>query len=96
MAACCSTIIALHAARLGIHLTALEVSVEEDADNHTFLSGDDDISAGYSAIQTTIAIATQNAPPEQLRNLAEWAQTHSPVACTVRDAPANTLRVVIT
>jgi uncharacterized OsmC-like protein len=94
LAACCSTVIAAQAARLGIALTKLEVTVAGDGDTRGIL-GLGDISAGYSALRTDVAIGAKNANPEQLRDLVRWAAAHSPVGCTVRDSPANTLHVAV-
>jgi uncharacterized OsmC-like protein len=96
IAACCSTVIAQRAARLGIHLTNLEVTVEGDGDNRGILGLDERISAGHSAIRTNVRIGAQNATAEQRRELVHWAEGHSPVGCTVCDAPTNTLSVVVT
>jgi uncharacterized OsmC-like protein len=96
LAACCSTVIAAQAARLGINLTDLEVTVEGEGDNRGILGLDDRISAGHSALRTNVRIGAHNATPEQLQDLVKWAEEHSPVGRTVRDAPANTLRVVVT
>jgi len=54
---------------------------------------DDTISAGHSAIRTTVRISAENATSEQLKELVEWATAHSPVGCTVRNAPTNTLSI---
>jgi hypothetical protein len=54
LAACCSTVIAAQAARLGINLTKLEVTVEGEGDNRGMLGLDDAISAGHSAIRTNV------------------------------------------
>jgi uncharacterized OsmC-like protein len=94
LAACCSTVIAAQAARLGINLTKLEVTVEGEGDNRGMLGLDDAISAGHSAIRTNVRISAQDATSEQLEELVQWAAAHSPVGCTVRDAPSNTLSVV--
>ncbi|MBR1124362.1 OsmC family protein [Bradyrhizobium lablabi] len=94
LAACCATMITAQAARLGIVLTKLEVRVGADGDTRGIL-GLDDISAGYSALTTDVEIGAQAADPEQLRDLVRWVEAHSPVGCTVRDSPPNTLRVVI-
>jgi hypothetical protein len=56
---------------------------------------DGTISAGHSALRTNVRISAANATPEQLKDLVEWAAAHSPVGCTVRDAPTNTLSVVV-
>lgn len=95
LAACCSTVIAAQAARLGINLTKLEVTVEGEGDNRGMLGLDDAISAGHCAIRTNVRISAQDATSEQLEELVQWAAAHSPVGCTVRDAPSNTLSVVV-
>ena len=95
LAACCSTVIAAQAARLGIKLTKLKVTVEGDGDIRGMLGLDNSISAGHSAISSNVEIGATNATPEQLQNLVEWSVDHSPVCRTVRGAPMNTLNVVI-
>jgi hypothetical protein len=42
-----------------------------------------------------VRISAQGATPEQLEELVQWGAAHSPVGCTVRDAPANTLSVTV-
>ena len=91
LASCCATVIAMRAARLGIILTKLEVAVESDGDNRGILGLDDHISAGMSSLRTNVQIAADNANPEQLEELVQWAEKHSPVGCTVREAPTNTV-----
>jgi uncharacterized OsmC-like protein len=93
IAACCSTAIAMNAARRGINLTALEVTVEADGDNRGILGMDQNVSAGHAALRTNVKIAADNATPEQLDDLVRFAESHSPVGCTVRDAPPNPLRI---
>lgn len=95
LAACCSTVIAAQAARLGIALTKLEVTVEGDGDIRGLLGLDDGISAGYSTLRTNVEVGAEDATPEQLQELVRWSAAHSPVGCTVRDAPTNTLRIVV-
>jgi uncharacterized OsmC-like protein len=94
LAACCSTVIAAQAARLGINLTKLEVTVEGEGDHRGMLGVEDAISAGHSTMRTNVRISAQNATSEQLEELVQWAAAHSPVGCTVRDAPRNALSVV--
>ena len=93
IAACCSTAIAMNAARRGINLTALEVTVEADGDNRGILGMDQSVSAGHAALRTNVKIAADNATPEQLQDLVRFSEAHSPVGCTVRDAPPNALRI---
>jgi uncharacterized OsmC-like protein len=95
VAACCSTVIAAQAARLGINLSKLEVTVEGEGDHRGMLGVEDAISAGHSAIRTNVRISAQDATSEQLEELVQWAAAHSPVGCTVRDAPSNSLSVVV-
>ena len=52
MAACCSTVIAQRAARLGIELTRLEVTVAGDGDNRGMLGLDDSVSAALIACRS--------------------------------------------
>ena len=93
LASCCATVIAMRAARLGIHLTKLEVAVESEGDHRGILGLDDQISASMSSLRTNVQIAADNANPELLEELVRWAEKHSPVGCTVRDAATNTINI---
>jgi uncharacterized OsmC-like protein len=95
LASCCATVIAMRAASLGINLTKLEVSIESEGDHRGILGLDDDVSAGMSSLRTNVQIAADNADPRQLEELVQWAEQHSPVGCTVRGAPTNTLSISI-
>jgi uncharacterized OsmC-like protein len=95
LASCCATVIAMRAACLGVNLTMLEVVVESDGDHRGILGLDDRISAGMSSLRTAVRIGADNANPEQLAELVRWAEKHSPVGCTVREAPTNTLDIRI-
>jgi uncharacterized OsmC-like protein len=95
LASCCATVIAMRAARLGVNLTTLQVTVESDGDHRGILGLDDRISAGMFSLRTRVQIGADNASPEQLAELVRWAEQHSPVGCTVREAPANTLDISI-
>ena len=95
MAACCATMVASRAAQLGIELTELEVVVGGEGNHRGMLGLDSNISAGHLAINTRVRVAARNARPEKLRELVAWAEEHSPVGQTVRDAPKNTLTIEI-
>jgi uncharacterized OsmC-like protein len=95
MASCCGTMIAMRAAQLGIALRALDVSVESESDNRGMLGLDDAISAGLSNLRTKVRIAAENATEQQLDELVRWAERHSPVGCTVRDAPRTSLDITV-
>jgi uncharacterized OsmC-like protein len=95
LAACCATVIAQRAASLGVDLTSLEVTVEGEGDARGLLGLDDTVSAGHSAMRTNVSVGASNATPDRLHELVQWASDHSPVGCTIRDAPPNALRIVI-
>ncbi|HJY75061.1 MAG TPA: OsmC family protein [Burkholderiales bacterium] len=94
MASCSATVIAMRAAKLGIALTQLEVTVESDSDLRGILGLDDKVSAGLNPMRTKVRISG-DAEPQALRALAEWADAHSPVGCTVRQSPACSLDIEV-
>jgi uncharacterized OsmC-like protein len=93
LASCTATAIAMRAAKLGVHLTALEVTVESSSDNRGMLGLDDKISAGLSPITTRVKIGARDMAADQLRELAEWGDRHSPIACTTRGSSVYSLEV---
>jgi uncharacterized OsmC-like protein len=95
IAACCATVIAMRAARLGIDLSELEVTVESEGDHRGILGLDRQVSAGASSLRTNVRIGSGNAAPGQLEELVRWAAEHSPVGCTVQQAPENTLSIQV-
>lgn len=95
LASCTATTIAMRAAKLGINLTTLEVTVESSSDNRGILGLDDKISAGLSSLATRVKIGASDASSDQLRKLAEWGDRHSPVGCTARMPPSYALEVEV-
>jgi len=95
MASCSATVIAMHAAQRNIDLTTLEVQVDSAGDVRGLLGTDDEISAGMSSLTTKVRIAASNATPDQLRELVEWCNAHSPVGCTVQNAGPSALEIEI-
>lgn len=93
VASCTATVIAMRAARLGVALRLLEVTVESESDHRGILGLDDRVSAGFSAMRVKVKIGADGADPSELRALAEWGDAHSPVACTVRRSPVTTVEV---
>jgi uncharacterized OsmC-like protein len=85
LASCTATVIAMRAARLGVVLDTLEVTVESESDNRGMLGTDDNVSAALSALVTRVRIGATGAAFEQLREIAEWGDLHSPVASTLRE-----------
>jgi uncharacterized OsmC-like protein len=70
LASCTATAIAMRAAKLGVDLTTLEMTVESYSDNRGILGLDDKISAGLSSLATRVKIGAAGAPQDQLRELA--------------------------
>lgn len=95
LASCTTTVIAMRAAQLGISLDLLEVTVDGESDNRGLLGLDDRVSAGLTALHARVKLAARGVPPERLRELAHWGEAHSPVGCTVRNAPDFSLEVEI-
>jgi uncharacterized OsmC-like protein len=95
LASCTATAIAMRAARLGIDLTALEVTVESHSDNRGLLGLGDDVPAGLASLTTRVKIGAGDVPADRLRELAEWGDGHSPVACTARTAPGFALEIEV-
>ena len=95
LASCTATVIAMRAAKLGVALDLLEVTVDSSSDNRGLLGLDEKVSAGLSALRTQVWIGAKNATAEQLQEIVRWADRHSPVACTLREAPASSLDIEI-
>ena len=95
IASCTATVIAMRAARLGLPLNTLEVTVESESDHRGMLGLDERVSAAFTAMRVRVKIGSDTVPPDQLRALAEWGNAHSPVACTVRKSPVTSVEVEI-
>jgi uncharacterized OsmC-like protein len=94
LAACTTTVIAMRAAKLGIKLELLELSVESESDHRGILGLDQKVSAAMNPLRTKVRIRG-DAPPEKLRELAAWGDAHSPVGCTLREASLGSLDVEV-
>ena len=93
-ASCTASVIAMRAARLGVALEMLEVTVDSDSDLRGILGLDEKIGAGQQAVRTTVKIRGA-ADPQTLREIAAWGEAHSPVGCTVRNTPACSLDIEV-
>jgi uncharacterized OsmC-like protein len=91
VASCTATVIAMRAAKLGIKLDSLEVSVESDSDLRGIL-GIDEVSARH-ALRMKVKIGAPSASAEVLRGIVAWAEAHSPVTCTMGKPPACEVEV---
>jgi uncharacterized OsmC-like protein len=79
LAACDATLVAMEAAREGIELSDLTVSVESDSDFRGVLGVDGGAHPGPLAIRTRIELAALDATEDQLRAIVERAEERSPV-----------------
>ena len=95
LASCDATLIAMRAAQLGIVLTRLEVRVEGQSDHRGLLGVEDTVPAGPLCIRLHVLIAAADASAEQLHQIVEWAESHSPVGDALRRAVPSTTRIEI-
>ena len=88
MASCTATAtaIAMRAAVLGVAIDRLEVSVHSESDARGLL-GMGDISAELSNMRMEVKIGARDGTVQQLEELVEWAEAHSPVSCRLRNGP---------
>lgn len=89
LAACDATTVAMEAARDGIELTDLTVTVDSDSDFRGVLGVDDSIDAGPLAVRVRIQLTASGATEDQLREIVRRAEERSPV----RDALARVVRM---
>jgi uncharacterized OsmC-like protein len=79
LASCDASVIAMEAARAGIELTELTVSVDSDSDNRGLLGLEEGVPPGPLAVRVRIELAASNAGAAELRELVERAEERSPV-----------------
>jgi len=79
LAACDATIIAIEAAREGVTLERLRVSVESDSDFRGILGLGDDVRPGPLDVRIRIELSAADASVEQLRAIVARAEARSPV-----------------
>ena len=89
LAACDASAIAMEAARDGIELTDLQVTVESESDFRGVLGVDPSVQPGPLSVRVRIRVAATNAGDEQLRAMVERAESRSPV----QDALAREVRM---
>ena len=90
LANCDTTMVAIRAAMLGIKLDHLEVTVENDWDDQGLFGIDDSIPAGPLQVKIIYKVASNEASPEELRQLIEWGEAHSPVGDAISRAILTT------
>jgi uncharacterized OsmC-like protein len=91
LASCDATLVAMEAARDGVELTDLTVSVESDSDFRGVLGVDDSVNPGPLAVRVRIKLAATDATDDQLRAIVRRAESHSPVRdAIVREVSTST------
>jgi uncharacterized OsmC-like protein len=91
LASCDATLVAMEAARDGIELTDLTVSVESESDFRGVLGVDGSAHPGPLAIRVRIELAARDATEDQLRQVVQRAEAHSPVRdAVVREVSTST------
>jgi uncharacterized OsmC-like protein len=94
LASCDATIVAMEAARAGIELTHLAVTVVSESDNRGLLGVGDGVPPGPLSVRVRIELAASNADEGELRELVERAESRSAVADAIRREVALTTEVV--
>jgi uncharacterized OsmC-like protein len=79
LASCDATTVAMEAARAGVELTDLKVSVESESDFRGVLGVDDSVNPGPIAVRVRIELAAPHATADELRAIVQRAESHSPV-----------------
>jgi uncharacterized OsmC-like protein len=93
LAGCVTTTAVLHASARGIELESLSTRLVGDIDLQGLLALGD-VPAGYQGIRIEMDIKAKNASDEELDDLMQFAQAHSPVCNTVcRPVPVVVQRV---
>ncbi len=95
LATCDATRIALRAAELGIALDALEVIMDSVDDDRGLFGLDKSVRAGSLSIRTRVTIGAAGVDEKVLREIVDYAVTHSPVADGCRGETPSTLEVTI-
>lgn len=91
LAACDATTVAMEAARDGVELSDLTVSVESDTDFRGVLGLDGSPHPGPLAIRVRIEVAAPGVSEEQLREIVRRAEERSPVRdAVVREISMST------
>lgn len=95
LANCDATVIAMRAAQLGIVLSRLEVTVGSESDSRGLVGAADAVPPGPLSVRVSVRIAAKAASAQQLREVVEWAEKHSPVNDALRRAVPVTTEVTV-
>lgn len=78
IASCDATLLAIRAARKGIELDTIEVSVDAMSDGRGMFL-DEGVFPGSLEVRIKFSVGSKDATPEQLQKLVDWVIAHSPV-----------------
>jgi uncharacterized OsmC-like protein len=95
LASCDATLVAMEAARDGVELTDLEVTVDSESDFRGILGVDDSLNPGPLKLRVRIQVAASDASDDQLREIVQRAESRSPVRDVVARAIPMTTEIAI-
>ena len=85
IASCDATLLAMRAARKGVKLDTIEVSVDAMSDGRGMFL-DEGISPGSTEIPLRFSVSAKDVSMEQLQELVNWVLAHSPVGTDIARA----------
>ena len=85
----------MRAAELGIALDTLEVTADTVDDDRGLFGIDKSVRAGSLSIRTRVTIGATGVAEKTLREIVDYAVTHSPVADGCRGETPSTVEVTI-
>jgi uncharacterized OsmC-like protein len=95
LATCDATRIALHAAQVGVTLDTLSVTTDSVSDDRGLLGIDKSVPAGPLSVRTRVTIGAVGVDEKTLRDIVDYAVTHSPVADSCRRETPSTVEITI-
>lgn len=95
LATCDATRIALRAAELGIALDTLKVMTDSVDDDRGLFGIDKSVRAGSLSLRTRVTIGAADVAEDVLREIVDYAVTHSPVADSCRGETPSTVEITI-
>lgn len=93
--ACEVDVIATHATLRGIELESLSIEGHTKFDIGRYMGAAKEPSSGFRSIGYTVRIKAKNATPEQVRELVNLCETHSPVGDSLARSVPLELRVEV-
>lgn len=95
LAACDATLLAMEAARDGIQLTDLQVTVDSESDFRGVLGVDPTLPPGPLSMRVAIRLTAPRATEDQLRAIVKRAESQSPVRDALARAVPMTTEIAI-